>query len=373
MAPARPLMLAGALLLSVVYGSIHAYSVLMAPLEAELGASRGALSLGYALAIGSLTAGVLAAPAMLRAGPSLAAAGAGVVAGVGLLVASVDHALGTFLVGYGLAFGLANGMSYVLFLDRAAHALPRARGLSVGLVTAGYGAGAAVAAIILGRALEAMAATDVLAWLALAVLVSGIVAALAFRGGRTQERTMAAEIAASSDTHLFRLWLVYFLAAAGGLMVIAHASEIAAALGLGREDALIAPAAVAVGNIAGSLAGGVWAERLRPWPAIGAGQAIAILATALLFLPEPAVLTGLLLWGLAYGALISTVPVIVRRREGDGGFSRNFSRVFTAWGAAGLAAPAAAGYLFDAVGNYGLALATAGIAALAATLLAARL
>ena len=37
------------------------------------------------------------------------------------------------------------------------------------------------------------------------------------------------------------------------------------------------------------------------------------------------------------------------------------------------AAPAAAGYLFDAVGNYGLALATAGIAALAATLLAARL
>ena len=51
MAPARPLMLAGALLLSVVYGSIHAYSVLMAPLEAELGASRGALSLGYALAI----------------------------------------------------------------------------------------------------------------------------------------------------------------------------------------------------------------------------------------------------------------------------------------------------------------------------------
>ena len=373
MAPARPLTLAGALLLSVVYGSIHAYSVLIAPLETELGASRGALSLGYGLAIASLTVGVLAAPAALRAGPSRAAAGAGMVAGAGLLAASAGHSLEVFLGGYGLAFGLANGVSYVLFLDRAAHALPQARGLSVGLATAAYGAGAAFAAILLGRALEEMAVMDVLAWLAFAMLAAGILSALAFLGDRSREQASAVEVAASSGLSLSQLWLVYFSAAAGGLMVIAHATEIAAALGLGRDLALMAPVAVAAGNIAGSLAGGIWAERLRPWPAIGAAQAIALLATALLFLPVPAVLAGLLLWGIAYGALIAVVPVVIRRRGGDRGFALNFSRVFTAWGAAGLAAPSATGFLFDAVGNYDLALAAAGIAALAAALLAARL
>lgn len=51
-------LLAASLIVSVCFGSIHAYSVLLVPVEALLGVRRAAASLGYSTAILSLTAGV---------------------------------------------------------------------------------------------------------------------------------------------------------------------------------------------------------------------------------------------------------------------------------------------------------------------------
>jgi nitrate/nitrite transporter NarK len=68
------------------------------------------------------------------------------------------------------------------------------------------------------------------------------------------------------------------------------------------------------------------------------------------------VLTLLLLCGIAYGALIAAIPVIVRKLYGDVAFNAVFGRIFSAWGMAGLLAPAVAGSMYDTSGHYTFAL-----------------
>jgi MFS family permease len=115
---------------------------------------------------------------------------------------------------------------------------------------------------------------------------------------------------------------------------------------------------IAVGSIGGSVLGGFWMAR------IGARKALMMPIFLLLFAlvgltlsPQlDVVLSLLLLCGIAYGALIAVVPVIVRNLHGDAAFKAVFGRMFSAWGMAGLLAPAVAGSMYDATGNYTSAL-----------------
>lgn len=60
--------------------------------------------------------------------------------------------------------------------------------------------------------------------------------------------------------------------------------------------------------------------------------------------------------GFAYGGTIAAYPAVIAKRfPGDAG-PRIYGRVFTAWGAAGLFAPWAAGMLFDQSQDYTSAL-----------------
>ena len=59
--------------------------------------------------------------------------------------------------------------------------------------------------------------------------------------------------------------------------------------------------------------------------------------------------------GACYGATISICPAIIAKRYGDEG-PAVYGRVFIAWGVAGLSGPWLAGALFDAQGDYALAL-----------------
>jgi OFA family oxalate/formate antiporter-like MFS transporter len=59
---------------------------------------------------------------------------------------------------------------------------------------------------------------------------------------------------------------------------------------------------------------------------------------------------------ITYGVFASAVPVELRRRTGPRDFARAYGKVYTAWGVAGLAAPWLAGLLYDARGDYTMAL-----------------
>ena len=103
------------------FGSIHAYGVLLAPVEQWLGTSRTVASMGYAVAIAALTIGVyLNGRIEMVFGPRLRLIGSGAVAALGLMIAGGSSSSAGLLLGFGLMYGLANGVAYAMSLGIAA-------------------------------------------------------------------------------------------------------------------------------------------------------------------------------------------------------------------------------------------------------------
>jgi OFA family oxalate/formate antiporter-like MFS transporter len=125
--------------------------------------------------------------------------------------------------------------------------------------------------------------------------------------------------------------------------------------------------------VLGSLLAGLLVDRLGLRRALAVPLVVAMVS---LYLVASAVdpkvaLAGLCACGVAYGALIAVVPLVLRSRFGAARFSQTFGVVFTAWGSAGLLGPFVGGVLYDQTGSYLLALALgAGSAAIALGLLA---
>jgi len=376
---AKPLALAGALLLSFVFGSLHAFSALMLPLQLQYQSDRASVSFAYALAILCLTGGVFVSRWIL---PMLGARATALVCGLlgaaGLIVVARGHSLAVLWLGYGVVFGGVNGVAYSLFLERAARALPTRTGFAIGMVTAFYGAGAAVCAQWEAWMLQGASTEQVLQWLAVALFAASSIAAVGF-GPEVRVPVPAGQPAVGWVTpavpgiDLGFFWLVYFLGAAGGLMAIAHAVPIVAALVGGADWAPVAPTLNAVGNVLGSLLAGLLVDRLGLRRALAAPLVVAMVSLCLVAsaLDPTVALAGLCACGVGYGALIAVVPLVLRSRFGAARFSQTFGVVFTAWGSAGLLGPFVGGVLYDQTGSYLLALALgAGSAAIALGLLA---
>jgi MFS family permease len=376
---AKQLALAGALLLSFVFGSLHAFSALMLPLQLQYQSDRAGVSFAYALAILCLTGGVFVSRWIL---PMLGARATTLVCGLlgaaGLIVVARGQSLAVLWLGYGVVFGGVNGVAYSLFLERAARAMPTRTGFAIGMVTAFYGAGAAVCAQWEAWMLQGASTEQVLQWLAVALFAASAIAAVGF-GHEVRVPVPADQPAVGSVTpavpglDLGFFWLVYFLGAAGGLMAIAHAVPIVAALVGGADWAPVAPTLNAVGNVLGSLLAGLLVDRLGLRRALAVPLVVVMVSLYLLAsaLDPMVALAGLCACGVAYGALIAVVPLVLRSRFGAARFSQTFGVVFTAWGSAGLLGPFVGGVLYDQTGSYLLALALgAGSAAIALGLLA---
>ena len=371
----RSVLLAG-MLLALVLGSVHAFSVFLEPLEARFGADRARVSLTYSLALVALTAAVLLGHLVLaRLAAAWLALAIGLAAALGCWLAGQAQSLSGVWLGYGLLFGAANGLGYALALQISAQANPGRRGLAMGLVTACYALGAVLAPLpfdaLLGRGGFAAA----MGGLAAALLVAALLAAalLAFARARLQVSPGPAQAPAAADRRLTAtLWLGYGTAVAAGLMAIGHATGIARAGSLGGALVLAAPAVIALFNLLGSLLGGWLADRLPfKWLLCGC-PALSAAALFLLALADrgPTVLLGLAAIGFAYGAVITAYPAAVSRLFGAVAGVRAYGRVFTAWGLAGLLAPWCAGLLYERLGDYRAALAIAGCSALMSLLTA---
>lgn len=358
--------LLGSVALCAGLGTVHGFSVFLAPLEASLGAGRGAISLTYSLALAMITVMVLLGPRIYGRLPArglLALSGGG--AALGALWAGSAGSVPALWLSYGLLFGAANGLGYGFTLQAAARNAPGREGFAMGVVTAAYALGAVASPALFQRALDWGGVPAAMTGLALALGAVTLLAVLAYGPARFD---FAKATSAHSPHPVRPLWLVYGGGVLAGLMAIGHAAGIAAA-GAPEVPAWRAPALLAACNLAGSLAGGHLADRLPPARLLTALPALSACALAALALsPGPVViLAGLALAGFAYGGTIAAYPAVIAKRVGPEASASVYGRVFTAWGLAGLLGPWLAGALYQSTGGYGLALTlAAALAALAA-------
>lgn len=364
------LALVAALLLTGSLGSIHAFSVFIAPIEAAFEASRQSVALVYSLALVALTIAVLVSHRVFRAvGPARLILVIGGLCGFGLSLPSWIDTMPGIYAGYGLLFGCANGLGYALALQLAARAYPGRSATAMGAVTAVYALGAMAFAQLFERLIASHDFRTALGAMAGIMLAVGLAGALAARRSRIAI-TSARQAAPSARAplafgRLALLWLGYGTGCLAGLMAIGHAAGIVAATGGDAADASLAVALIALGNAVGGLAAGALADRSSVRRLLALAALLSAIALAGLAFADSAAraLACLTLVGLAYGAIIALTPALTLTSFGVALMARAYGLIFTAWGVAGLLGPWAAGALYDAEGRYGTACLLAAVAA----------
>ena len=359
----RAILLAGSLL-AMALGSVHAFSVFIEPLEARFGESRANISLVYSTALIAITIMVSLGGRIYHRAPAwVLSTVLSVVAVFGLALSAMASGLWQVWLGYGVLFGVANGLGYGYALQLSAQAWPGREGLAMGVITAAYALGASVFPVLFDLALAWQGFAGAMVLLAVVLIfVGGLASALFNRTGARFQRTAGEERASlPPTTEIVVLWLAYGLAVTAGLMAIGHATGIAKSLGAAAAGIVAAPVVIALCNMLGSLGGGWLADRVGPVRILtGLAMLSALVLLALGGGAGVSPLAGLGLIGLAYGAVITVTPAMIARRFGVASGVAVYGRVFTAWAVAGLGGPVLAGWLYDRTGVYDIALIVAG-------------
>jgi len=366
------------MLVTFVLGSVHAFSVFLAPLELQLGLPRAQISLIYSLALVAITLSVTLGYRIYGLLPAAwLVLITGAVAAAGLALAAAASGWWTLCLGYSVGFGVSNGIGYGFCLQLAGRVMPARKGTAMGAVTAAYAVGSILFAQLIAWRIAAASVSAAFAAIAMAVLSCTLLAALVmhFNGASYGESKLsAADPGARLDRRsLWRYWFAYLSGVFAGLMAIGHAAGIALARGAGVELSTATAMTVGVGSALGGFVAG-WMVDRWPLPRFLVGLPL-LAAFALLGIgaTDSGAVTTLALLGVvgfSYGSIIAIYPVAIAERFGRQG-PRAYGRVFLAWGIAGLLAPWSAGYIFDRFGEYQPALLIAAAVALLSAVCAA--
>ena len=141
----RWLPVVGGVCMNLALGSLYAWSVFVLPLEQEFGWSRAETSWTFTIAVLTFAASfILAGRIQDVRGPRICAAIGGVLVGAGFILSSFTTSLWQLYVMFGLVVGLGNGFGYATPVPVASKWFPDKRGLVVGIMVGGYGAGSAI-------------------------------------------------------------------------------------------------------------------------------------------------------------------------------------------------------------------------------------
>jgi OFA family oxalate/formate antiporter-like MFS transporter len=357
--------LLSASLLALALGSIHAFSVLVVPLESRFQAPRALVSVTYSIALGTLTLAVLLGHRVFaRVSASRFVLIIGTVGALGAWVAASAPSLPMFWLGYSLLFGGANGLGYGYGLQIASQSNAGREGTAMGIVTAAYALGATASPVLFVQAVASGGVQAAMIGLGVALISASLICAtlmhvsgVTFKseGGHTPQTSLRLG-------EFLLLWVGYGSAVAAGLMTIGHAVGIASSQEFGGAI-WAAPAVIAAFSLAGSLTAGRLVDRMAAPRLLVGLPVLSVAALGVLSVPiGPGLMMGCLAGvGFAYGGIIAAYPAVIAKMFGAAQSSRIYGRVFTAWGCAGIVSPWLAGRLFDSTGSYQWALRMAGL------------
>ena len=349
-------------LLNLPLGSVYSFSVLLRPLEEDLGVSRSSLSLVFGLATAGFTVGSVGAAYLYRlaSAPVLILASAVVAAG-GVAVAATATGLPQLLLGYGVVFGTGGGAAYILCQQGVNMLVQRRRGLVNGYIVSLYPMGAMIATPAFHACNEAFGWRTTLGALAAVLLACGTAAALLARhsgarlvvpaGGPAPERPAALGLT------FVKLSGTFFLAASAGLMVLSQAREIIATYGGATTLAVAATTGLSAAIAAARISGGWLVDRFAVPHVMCAAHALAFSGGVLLtLLPAPVTaVAGLAMIGIGYGFVSGATAGGIGLYWPPADYGRIAGRTYIAWCLAAISLPVLAGHLFDVTRSYSTA------------------
>ena len=396
--PARWQPLLGGVLMNLALGVIYAWSVFVAPFGEDFGWNRTQVSVVFTIAILSVGSWFVVAGFLQdRYGPQRVAAFGGILYALGFYLASQTESLIWLYVTFGAIAGAGNGFGYAIPIPVCSKWFPDRRGLAVGLVVGGYGAGSGIYGPLAREVLiPAYGWQGTMQISAAVFLVMTLIAAWLLRnppaGYKPPSAAPApaagsAPAAAAPVGHEFAtgqmvrtptfylLWIAYCLGAAAGLMVISQLVPVGEAAGLGAAAGLGLTIG-AIGNTGGRVLSGWMSDTFGRLNTLRLMVLLSAVALPLFFLLAGQVALFYLLLVViyyCYGTLLSVFASTCADFYGTRNMGVNYGLLFSAWGVAGIVGPVIAGRVFDATGTYEVAFYVAAglsVVALAALMLA---
>lgn len=367
-----------ATILILPLGSIYAFSVFLKPLETLLGASRKELATVFGIAAIFYTVGMNIGPRLFpHLGISSFLLLSTLVSAVGIALSAVARSFVELAIGYGVLFGLGGGLAYVAAQQSVNLVGFRRTGLINGYIVALLPCGAMLAAPTCSFGIASIGVRATLWVLAALLLATGLIATLlAIAAGmrlRAPSVTAASALAKPGRPDIFwKLFVVFLMAAAAGLMVLSQAAGIVAAYGGATAVATWATTALSGAIAAARLFGGFLIDRFSI-PKVMAGAQIMALAggAALTIWPTPSLsIAALLAIGIGYGIISGATAAAIASYWQRAMFGRIAARVYIAWCLAAISLPILAAHIYDLTGGYRTAFIIAGACNLAATIAA---
>lgn len=358
----------GGVSMNLALGSLYAWSVFVLPLEQEFGWTRAQTSWVFTIAIVTFAITFIFAGRMQDVrGPRLCAFLGAVLVSLGFFLASFTASLVSLYLIFAVV-GAGNGFGYATPMPVASKWFPDKRGLVVGLMVGGYGAGSAIIGPVASSLIQSMGWRPTFRLLGGVFFVMGMIGTWLLTnppaGYRPRGWTPPATAAARRDfstaemlrtPQFYALWLAYCLGATAGLMTISQLVPFARSAGLGPAAATFAITVGAFGNAGGRILSGWLSDMMGRLTTLRVMVLASAVAMPALFIWREEVLLFYILvaavyW--CYGTQLSVFASATADLYGTRNLGLNYGVLFTAWGAAGILGPMVAARVYDASGGY---------------------
>jgi MFS family permease len=347
--------------LALIFGVSYSFAAFFESFATEFSAQRADVSWIFGLSglvyfvLGTL-GGILAD----RFGPRVVCSAGMALIALGLLATSWASALWMVYLSYGLLVGLGIAFVYTPSIASVQPWFSARRGLAGGIASSGVGAGTLLVPVLVAMAIGPMPWREAMRWLALAVLLLGLLAAGLLR--RAPATAPAGGGAASGlslretlRTPTFRwFYLATVLASPVMFIPFSHLSASARDLGLDDAFAVSLVGLIGVGSLVGRFSIGIMADRLGRaqtlvWMQLSMGLSYLLWAIA----DGPMVLALFALWfGLSYGSIVSLLPAICMDYFGGRSVASVVGALYSGAALGNLLGPVLAGAAFDRYGHY---------------------
>lgn len=383
----RWLPVVGGLLMNLALGSLYAWSVFVPPLEQEFHWTRSQTSWVYTVAVVSFALTFIAAGRLQDLkGPRICAFTGGILVSLGFFLASMTSSLLTLYIFFGLIVGIGNGFGYATPTPVASKWFPDKRGLVVGMMVGGYGAGQALFGTLAGAFL-----VPALGWRTTFQVLAGIFLVMTMTGASLLKNPPAgyqppnwtpAKAAATNRKDVttaemlatptfYYLWIAYALGTTAGQMAISQLIPFARSAGLAAAIATYSLIVTSAGNVGGRILSGYFSDKFGRLSVLKTMVIISAVAMPALYVMRMQmllffVLVAVVYW--CYGTQLSVFASLTADFYGTRHLGMNYGLLFTAWGFAGILGPAIAGRVFDTFGDYQYAFFSAAVFAVLAFL-----
>jgi MFS transporter, OFA family, oxalate/formate antiporter len=294
-----------------------------------------------------------------KKGPSFTAKIGGILVGVGFVLASLSNNYYLWVLGFGILGGTGIGFGYSATTPAALKWFSSAKtGLIAGIVVSGFGLApvfiAPLASLLLNN--YGLQATMLIFGVSFIIIVYGLAFLLKNpppgyvpdekqkNPGSPDEAIVSKPVEAGAlqmlkTLRFYVMWVILFIGAGVGLMVISNISGLAkTAMG---TSAFVAVAIMAVGNASGRIIAGVLSDKITKALTLSIILLFQCLLMVLstLFLNEQAVSASILFFaffiGFNYGTNLSIFPSFTKGFWGMKNFGLNYGILMSAWGLGG--------------------------------------